>query len=57
MRIISKDNRERITQCKYCNTKIAYKNEDVFLGMWAIKQIQCPVCKQSIKISVFDRRV
>lgn len=57
MRIISKDNKERITQCKCCNSKIAYKMEDVFFGIFNGKQIRCPVCEEFIKISIFDKKV
>lgn len=57
MRIVSKDEKERITQCKCCSSKIAYKMEDVFFGLWNEKQIKCPVCGEIFKISIFDKKI
>lgn len=57
MRIIKKDERERKTKCSCCNTEIAYKMEDVHLGLWEQKYIKCPVCNELSKISMFDKKV
>ena len=57
MRIISKDEVERKHKCPVCKSVIAYKQEDIFLGFWDAKEIMCPVCKEFIKISIFDKKL
>lgn len=58
MRVISKDEQERIKQCSCCNSMIAYKMEDVrFDNVLNTKEIVCPVCNKWIKASIFDKKV
>lgn len=57
MRVISKDEQERITKCCCCKSKIAYKMEDISLWVWNEKVIRCPVCKQITSVSIFDKKI
>lgn len=57
MRVISKNEVERIKKCHVCESVIAYKKEDIFLGFWDKKKIKCPVCEEHIDVSIFDRKV
>lgn len=57
MRIISKDKNERIVKCKCCNSEIAYKMSEAFTGLFDVKYISCPVCKEDIRISIFNKVV
>ena len=58
MRIIKKDEKERIKKCKFCNTKFAYKMEDVFESLgFDTRCVECPICNKWNIISKFDRSV
>ena len=57
MRIINEDKQERMTKCNCCNTIIAYKNKDIQLDMWNDRYVRCPICKQKIAVSIFDRKI
>lgn len=58
MRVVRKDTSERIKTCRACKSEIAYKTEDVKFDRWDSKRyIKCPVCNESITVSIFDRKV
>lgn len=55
MRVINKNNEEKIHKCEYCGSKIAYTWEDVIVD-WN-DYVICPICKHGTEISIFDRKV
>lgn len=56
MRVLKEINYEKKHKCKYCKSIFAYKEEDVDRA-WYNKIIRCPVCKQIISVSIFDKKV
>lgn len=48
---------ERIKTCFICDTKMAYKEEDIRFDMVFEKYIVCPVCNQRLYPSIFDKKV
>ena len=57
MRIISKDEVERIKKCPVCKSVIAYKLKDTYLSLWDERKFICPECKESVKVSIFDKKL
>lgn len=57
MRIISEDETERIVKCSCCGTRVAYMRKEIVADLFGTKYIGCPVCKNPVLVSIFDRRV
>ena len=61
MRIIKKGKiplpKEKIKVCWNCNTEMAYVKDDYFLDINYDKYIICPVCRQRLNPSIFDKKV
>ena len=55
MRVLKEINFEKKHECKYCKSIFAYKQEDVDRTWY--NKIRCPVCKQNMSVSIFDRKV
>lgn len=58
MRIIKEGKiKEKIKKCFNCSTKMAYKKSDINLNMDFNEYIICPICKQHLLTSIFDKKV
>ena len=55
MRVLKEINFEKKHKCKYCKSIFAYKQEDVDRAWY--NKIRCPVCKHTMSVSIFDRKV
>lgn len=55
MRVIKENNEEKIHECEYCNSIIAYKAEDISHLFY--DTILCPVCNSHTRISIFDKKI
>lgn len=53
MRIIEKNEKEKIKKCNYCGSIFAYKPEDIINCIY--KKVLCPVCKNFVEVSIFDK--
>ena len=57
MRLIKENKQERIHKCGFCKSILAYKHTDILSDFWDNKYMKCPVCKERIYPSIFNRKV
>lgn len=55
MRIITRNNIERIHKCSYCKSIFAYTAIDIRTRMY--DTVDCPVCNHTEEVSCFDKKV
>ena len=57
MRILKKKSYEKVHKCPNCKSLIAYTPQDIVRDLFDNKFIICPVCRDFVWISIFDRKV
>ena len=57
MRVLKKISYEKIHKCPNCKSLIAYTPQDIVRNFFDDKFIICPVCREDVWISIFDRKV
>lgn len=55
MKILKEVNIEKKHKCKYCKSIFTYEQKDVDRIFY--NRIMCPVCRQLISISIFDKKI
>lgn len=55
MRVLKEVNIEKKHKCKYCKSIFTYEQKDVDRSWY--NHIRCPVCKQVMLVSIFDKKV
>lgn len=55
MRVLKEVNIEKKHKCKYCKSIFTYQEKDVDRS-WS-QRVRCPVCKQYVPVSIFDKKV
>ena len=57
MRVLKKQSYEKVHKCPHCKSLIAYTPQDIVRNFLDDKFIICPVCREDVWISIFDRKV
>lgn len=55
MRVLEEVNIEKKHKCKYCKSIFTYQEYNIDRA-WG-KRVRCPVCKQNVPVSIFDKKV
>lgn len=57
MRIIIDGSEEKIKTCPKCGTMFAYQKVDAYTTFFGEERVVCPVCWETLKTSIFDKKV